>query len=103
MVQVIENRTELEAVVEARKPHPTSPGHELLEVTIRSARAVPGLADLLSQRVGQRLDLLVPTDRLPAGPLTGFRLRGQVALAGPGVVRLDTRDLTGLTLEPPPP
>src|SRR5262245_53661460 len=101
MVQVIENGTEVDAVIHSRRPHPTSPDHEILDVTVTAARPVSGVRDLLSGRAGQRLDLLVPTSRLPQGELAGYRLTGRVSVAGPDVIRLHATEPSDLTVDPP--
>ena len=86
MVQVVENRTDLEGVVKSQTPQAT--GVVVLVVAVERATPVPGVADLLSQRVGSSLDVTAPADRVPSD-LTDQRIRFRARLAGPGVVRLD--------------
>ena len=88
MVQVVPNTTDLEGVVTSHAPHPQLPGFDLLVVQIERATPVPGVADLLSQRLGAPLDILAPRDHVPPG-ISGQRIRFRAQLAGPGVVRLD--------------
>jgi hypothetical protein len=87
MVQVIENATDLDAIVIGRAEHPEWPGFDLLTVHVKSASPVAGVADLLSSRVGARVDVAIKRDLLPAGDLAGSPLKVRASMAGPGVVR----------------
>jgi hypothetical protein len=87
MVQVIENKTDLEGTVASLAPHPRAPGFDVLVVVVARATPVAGVADLLSHRVGAAIEVMAPRDRV-AG-LAGHRIRFRARLAGPDTVRLD--------------
>lgn len=101
MVAVVENRTAVVAVVEGQR----DVDEVLVELVLDVAEAGPveGYPDLVSGQVGADRSLVVRARRaeLPAGELVGSRLRGQVALAGPGVVRLVTAPPDAPELTPP--
>jgi hypothetical protein len=102
MSQVIENGTDLVTRIVGKAGPSTIPGHDLLAVDVLAARAVDGKADVLSARVGQRLDLSVRRGQLPAADLAGHTLHVRASMVGPGVVRAEP--LPGAaTFEPQPP
>ncbi|GAA2750431.1 MULTISPECIES: hypothetical protein [Kitasatospora] len=78
MVAPVENLTALRIRVAAIGPHPRLPDWDLAAVDVLSAAPVPGLSDLLSSRVGQRIDLAVPAkqaDGLHPGIVADLRAR----------------------------
>lgn len=89
MVQVVENRTDLEGVVVGRAPHPELADYDVLDVDVQEAKPVEGMADLLSSRVGSRIALNVRRSLLPAGPIEGQRLHSRAYLGGPGAIFAD--------------
>ncbi|GAA5164135.1 hypothetical protein [Ornithinimicrobium tianjinense] len=92
MVAPIENRSVLSGVVRARRPSTEVERWELLEVEVEGAEGMPpadreeGLPNLLSDTVGQRLEVAVDRDLLPEGDLTGWVFTGPVRVVGPGRV-----------------
>jgi len=74
MVQMIENLTDIEGQIVARRPHQSLADYDVLRVRVEGARSVPGKADLLSAYVGTDLDVVVRRQLLDnAQP--GARLR----------------------------
>lgn len=59
MVQAVENLTTLVVRVHGVTAHPTLADWDQLDVEVVSATPVEGRADLLSQRVGERLPMAV--------------------------------------------
>ena len=100
MVQVIENRTDLEGVVASRSPDPDRPDHDLVGVDVQTATLVEGYAAVLSSHVGSRLDVSVPRSLITDDAGEGTTIRVRARLAGPGVVLADA-DPGTLSLTPP--
>lgn len=100
MVQVIENRTDIEGVVASRSPDPDRPEYDLVGVDVRTATAVDGYADVLSTHAGGRLDVSVPRALLTDDAGEGTSIRVRARLAGPGIVLADADPAT-LSLTPP--
>jgi hypothetical protein len=101
MVAVVENRTAVVAVVGGQR----DVDEVLVELVLDVAEAGPveGYPDLVSGQLPADRTLVVRARRaeLPGTDLVGSRLRGQVALAGPGVVRLVTSPPDAPELTPP--
>ncbi|MBB4945393.1 hypothetical protein F4556_000928 [Kitasatospora gansuensis] len=76
----MENLTTLRVRLLAVAPHPRLTGWVSATVEVLSATPVEGRADLLSQRVGESLDLAVRQEQL-AGVLVGSVLRLRARLA----------------------
>jgi hypothetical protein len=100
MVQVIENRTDLEGIVAGRGPDPDREAFELLDVDVEQAASVEGFADLLSGRAGGRVSVSVRRELLPEVSLDGARVRLRARLAGPGVVMAES-DPGAVSVLPP--
>jgi len=102
MVAVRENRTEIDGVV--RSVSSVGDDDSRLELVVEVTRSGPveGFPDMLTanQPAEEPWVLLVRRDELPAEDLTGWRVRGCAAMAGPGVLRLVTTD-PAPELEPP--
>lgn len=81
MVQATENLTALTVRLVTTGPHPHLRGWDRLGADVLDAQPVAGYADLLSQRVGHRLDLAVPSS-LAAGLVPGAVVRLRARLAG---------------------
>lgn len=94
MVQVIENSTDITGTVVNRTPCANVPDYDELTLRIDEATPVAGLADLMSQRIGDTLNLLVAHHLLPDGGLVGRQLRCRARMAGPGVYMAES--------DPPP-
>lgn len=86
MVQVVENRTDIEGGIRSRTPHPSLNPYDVLAVAVSLARPVEGYADLLSARVGSRIDLNVKRSLLPDGDISGWSIRCRAYLGGPGEI-----------------
>ncbi|MEW5926889.1 MAG: hypothetical protein AB1941_05365 [Gemmatimonadota bacterium] len=91
MVQIVENRTELEGVVEG-------PAGEdgRLRIRVLAAEPVEGFPNLLADDVGRVIELDGGAEPLPAGLGEGTRIHCRVRRAGldryfalPGSVELD--------------
>jgi hypothetical protein len=87
MVQVVENKTDLSGEIESRRPHPTLPDYDLLNVRVDTAKPIEGFPNLLSQHEGKTVELLVKRNLLPQGDLANRKARTTASVAGPGVVR----------------
>ena len=84
MVAAVDNLTSLVVTIEAREPFPGLAEWDLVVVTVTGAEPVDGYADLLSNRVGSRINLGVRRELLgPQGPSLGSVLRCRAALEGP--------------------
>jgi hypothetical protein len=101
MVQAIENLTALVVRVRGLAPHPTLPDWDRLDVEVVAAEPVEGLADLLSQRVGERLPMAVRRELVPGvGPGATVRCRAKLHL---GEVMAEPHpDPANLAVEPGP-
>jgi hypothetical protein len=90
MVQAQPNKTDLEGMVTAHRPHPSSPDMDLLSVQVDRTTPIDGEHDLLTGNLDPIVDVMAPRSALPATDLTGRRLRFRASLVGPGVIRLDS-------------
>ena len=73
MVQGIENLTALVVRVFEVSPHPSLGDWDQWDVEIVTATPIEGVADLLSQRVGERLPIAVPRQqRLTSRPVRSW-------------------------------
>ncbi len=101
MVQAVENMTELVARVLGVAPHPTLEDWDQLDVEVVAATPVPGVADLLSQRVGERLPVAVRRALVPeVTPGATVSCRARLNL---GEVMAEPHpDPANLTIEPGP-
>ncbi len=98
MVSAPDNLTRLGGPLVARRPHPQLPDWELVLLDVQEAEPVPGRADLLSRRLGERLEVAVPGAVLgAAAPRDHLEVRAR--LTARGVVAEPVRPGTGL---PPP-
>jgi hypothetical protein len=86
MVQVVENRTDIEGVVRARLPHPALDTFDVLQVEVTAARPVEGVADILSSRLGSVIELNVKRSLLPGDDISGHRIRCRAYVGGPGEI-----------------
>ena len=101
MVQAVENMTALVVRVHGVAPHPTLPDWDQLDVEVVSATPVEGLADLLSQRVGERLPMAVRRELVPdVAPGATVSCRAKLNL---GEVMAESHpDPANLAVEPGP-
>lgn len=100
MVQAIENLTNLTTRLITAGPHPRLPGWDQATVEVLDAQPVAGYADLLSRRLGGRLQLAVPSP-LMAGlaPGTSIRLRARLVA---GEAMAEKQPLPGDFVTQPP-
>lgn len=103
MVAVVENRTAIVALVRSMAPAGDDGTQVELDLEVESTGPVEGYPDLVTQYVvgNGSLTVVARKDEIPEGDLSGWRVRGQVALAGPGVVRLITFGDDAPELTPP--
>lgn len=100
VVQSVENLTALSGRLVARAPHERLPGWDRAVLEVSAAAAVPGKADLLSSRAGQRLEIAVPHDLL-VGVAPGSALRLRAKLAQGEAMAEPHPDPDDFTVEPP--
>lgn len=100
MVQAIENLTALTTRLISAGPHPRLQGWDRATVDVVDAHPVAGYADLLSRRVGQRLELAVPSP-LMAGLVPGTSIRLRARLVG-GEAMAEKQPLAGTFATQPP-
>jgi hypothetical protein len=100
MVEAVENLTKLVVRLVGVSPHPRLEGWDELEVEVVEAAPVEGLADLLSQRLGQRLTMAVRHE-LAADLAPGTVLTCRAKLNA-GEVMAEPHPLPGAFLVQPP-
>ena len=103
MVPVVENRTSIVGVVRSMAPADAEGAQVALDLEVEATAPVEGYPDLVSQHVAEdgSLTVVARRDEVPEGDLVGWRVRGQAALAGPGVVRLVTYGPDAAEFTPP--
>ncbi len=85
MVQVVENRADLEGQLVAIRDDAIRPGHKVATVDVHSAQEVQPYPNLMKSAPGTQIDVVVPAEyssRLQAGD----RVRLRVRRAGPTTV-----------------
>ncbi len=85
MSQVIENGTDLDAVVVGGVGPSSIPGHSSVTFRVVSASPVEGQADMLSSHVGEHVDISVRPADMHFAAQVGKRLRLRASMVGPGV------------------
>jgi len=85
MVQVIENRADIDGRVVAVKSDAARPDHRIVTVDIGAAAPVEVYPNLFANALGKQLDIVLPAEL--AEPLQiGAAVRCRIRLAGPAVV-----------------
>lgn len=85
MVQVIQNRADIEGRLVAVKSDPARPDHKVLTIEVGTASPVEGYPNLFGKSLGKQLDVLLPANL--ARPLKiGTDVRCRIRRAGPAVV-----------------
>jgi len=84
MVQVIENRADIEGQVVALTDK-VRPGHRLVTIEVGTASPVEGYPNLFNSVVGKHLDVIVPSEQAAALDV-GAPVRCRVRRAGPNTV-----------------
>ncbi len=88
MVQVIENRSDLEGTVRDVKDDPARPGHALVTLDVSSVQNVESFPNLLGETMGNRVEIVMPAGK--AGPLRpGSVVRCRSRRAGPATIYAD--------------
>ena len=85
MVQVVENRADIDGRVVAVKSDGARPDHRVVTIDVGAAIPVEGYPNLFANALGKQLDIVLPkelAEPLPVG--TGVRCR--IRLAGPATV-----------------
>src|SRR5450830_1547618 len=98
MVAVRENRTEIDGVVQSMSSLGDDDSRLELVVEVTRSGAVEGYPDMLTANQPAEEPWVLLVRR--AEDLTGWRVHGCAAMAGPGVLRLVTADPAPV-LEPP--
>jgi hypothetical protein len=89
MVGAAPNRTRVTARVLDLHPHPETGKWDVLSLEVVSSEALDGQRDMIRAEPGQRLDVVVDRDWLPAGEeLPGTVVSLDATVAGPDVVRV---------------
>jgi hypothetical protein len=95
VVSAPDNLTRLAGALLERRPHPQLTDWELVLLDVQEVEAVPGRADLLSRRLGERLEVAVPGAVLgAAAPQDHLEVRAR--LTPRGVMAEPFRPDTGL-------
>jgi hypothetical protein len=85
MVQVIENRADIEGRVRAVTSDATRPNHRLVTIDVDATAPVEGYPNLFASAPGKPLDLFLPAEL--AQPLqVGAAVRCRIRRAGPATV-----------------
>lgn len=90
MVAPIENRSVLSGVVRGRRPSPDVERWEVLDVEVTEVRPVEGLADLMSERLGEVVEIALDRGVLPEEDVVGQLFTAQVRMSAPGRVVVAT-------------
>jgi hypothetical protein len=85
MVQVIENRADIEGRVLAVKADAERPDHRLVTIEVGAAVPVEGYPNLFPSAQGKSLDVYLPADLAKALQI-GSALRCRIRRAGPTIV-----------------
>jgi hypothetical protein len=85
MVQVIENRTDIDGRVVAVKSDAARPDHRIVTIDVGAAIPVEGYPNLFANALGKQLDIVLPKEL--AEPLqVGAAVRCRIRRAGPTTV-----------------
>ncbi len=82
MVSAPDNLTRLAGPLVERRPHPQLPEWELVLLDVEEVEPVPGRADLLSRRLGERLEVAVPGAVLAAAAPDHLDVRARLTARG---------------------
>jgi hypothetical protein len=85
MVQVIENRADIEGRVVAIAADKVRPGHSLVTIEVGTASGVEGYSNLFTSAYGKHLDVVLPSDQASALQV-GATVRCRVRRADPSTV-----------------
>src|SRR3954463_5921824 len=82
MVQVVENRADVEGKVVAVRPDAARPNYHVVTVAVGTAAAVEGYPNLFADAAGQQLEISVPAEAARSARV-GAAVRCRVRRAGP--------------------
>jgi len=85
MVQVVENRADIDGRVLALSPDATRADHHVVTLDVGAATPVEGYPNLFTKAAGNRLDVLLPSE-LATSLRVGTMVRCRVRRAGPTTV-----------------
>jgi hypothetical protein len=85
MVQVIENRADIEGRVVALASDQVRPGHRLMTIEVAAASPVKGYPNLFTSALGKSIDIVVPSGQAAALQV-GAIVRCRVRRADPSTV-----------------
>jgi hypothetical protein len=78
VIQVIENLTQIEGTVTARRPHPSLDGYEMVTVRVDQVAAVEGFPSLIAAQPGDHIEIAIRSALLaPAASGAVVRLRAK--------------------------
>jgi hypothetical protein len=82
MVQVIENRAEIEGQLVALRDDESRPGHKRITIAVRAVQPVESYPNLLGEVAGKTVELVVPADAARTLEV-GSAMRCRARRAGP--------------------
>lgn len=85
MIQVVENRADIEGVVLAVSPDAQRAGHSLVTVEVRAVANVASYPNLFADAVGTRLEMVATPDAAAALGI-GKSVRCRIRRTGPAAV-----------------
>lgn len=94
MVQVVENRADIEGRLVSVRADEVRPGHRIATVDVTGVWPVEPYPNLFEKAAGTRLELVVPEAAVPVAALPAL-VRCRIRRAGPAVVyaeRCERRD-----------
>jgi hypothetical protein len=85
MVQVIENRADIDGHITAIEADPARPEHRVVRINVTAAASVEGYANLFSGAAGKQLEAVFPMEATKQMRV-GDKVRCRVRRAGPSTV-----------------
>jgi len=85
MVQVVENRADIDGHVVAIAPAPSRPDHHVVTIAVSGVAPVQGYPNLFAHTPGNQVDVLLPA-ALASSLQVGAKVRCRVRRGGPTVV-----------------
>jgi hypothetical protein len=85
MVQVVENRADVDGKVVAVRPDAARPNYHVLTVEVGAAAAVAGYPNMFADAAGKQLEISVPSDAAKSARV-GATVRCRVRRAGPTTI-----------------
>lgn len=88
MVQVVENRADIEGVVVSVRPDDARPGGHLATLSVSTVVPVEGYSNLFAEAAGKTLDVILPESAGKPSNV-GSRIRCRIRRTGPLSVFVD--------------